>query len=96
MDLVHMATCSIRWAILWNTESIKIRQNQEKVVGGFWVVRIKTDCTPLEKNVCKCIHGVRIQRDVHKNQYVKVSANFFFFAFRLFCVHFNVENGSRS
>ena len=23
MDLVHMATCSIRWAILWSTESNK-------------------------------------------------------------------------
>ena len=23
MDLVHMATCSIHWAILWSTESIK-------------------------------------------------------------------------
>ena len=28
MDLVHMATCSIRWAILWSTESAKIKQNQ--------------------------------------------------------------------
>ena len=25
MALVHMATCSIHWAILWSTESIKIR-----------------------------------------------------------------------
>ena len=24
-----MATCCIRWAILWSTESIKIRQNQK-------------------------------------------------------------------
>ena len=23
MDLIHMATCTIRWAILWSTESIK-------------------------------------------------------------------------
>ena len=38
MDLVHMATCSIRWAILWSTESIKIRQNQEKDFGGFRIV----------------------------------------------------------
>ena len=36
MDLVHMATCSIHWAILWSTESIKIRQNQEKDFGGSW------------------------------------------------------------
>ena len=28
MDLVCMATCSIRWTILWSTESIKSRQNQ--------------------------------------------------------------------
>ena len=28
IDLVHMATCSIHWAILWSAESIKIRQNQ--------------------------------------------------------------------
>ena len=33
MDLVHMATCSIHWAILWSTESIDIRQNQEKDFG---------------------------------------------------------------
>ena len=39
MDLVHMATCPIRWAILWSTESVKIRQNQEKDFGGFGVVR---------------------------------------------------------
>ena len=37
MDLVHMATRSIRWAILWSTESIKIMQNQEKDFGGFGV-----------------------------------------------------------
>ena len=30
MDLVHMAACSIRWVILWNSESIKIRQNPRK------------------------------------------------------------------
>ena len=29
MDLVHMDTCSIRWAILWSTESIKIMQAVE-------------------------------------------------------------------
>ena len=44
MDLVHVATCSIHWAILWSTESIKIRQNQEKDFGGVgvvWVEEIK-------------------------------------------------------
>ena len=42
MDLVHMATCSVRWGyILWSTESIKIRQNQEKDFGGFGVVWVK-------------------------------------------------------
>ena len=33
MDLVHMATCSIRWPLLWSTESINIRQNQEENLG---------------------------------------------------------------
>ena len=40
MDMVHMATCSISWAILWSTESIKIRQNQEMDFGGFGVVGV--------------------------------------------------------
>ena len=40
MELVHMATCSIHWAILWSTESIKIRQNQEKDFGGFGVIGV--------------------------------------------------------
>ena len=37
MDLVHMATCtcSVCWAILWSTESIKIRQNQRVDFEGF-------------------------------------------------------------
>ena len=40
MDLVHMATCSIRASLLWSTESIKIRQNQGVDFGGFGVVRV--------------------------------------------------------
>ena len=35
MDLVHMATCSIHWAIMWSTESTKIGQNQDNYFGGF-------------------------------------------------------------
>ena len=35
MDLVHMAACSIRWAILWSTESNNTGQNQEKDFGAF-------------------------------------------------------------
>ena len=34
------ATCSIRWAILWITECIKIRSNKEKDFGGFGVVMV--------------------------------------------------------
>ncbi len=39
----YKCTCPIHWAILWSTESIKIRQNQEKDFGGFGVVRVKWD-----------------------------------------------------
>ena len=38
MDLVHMATCSIRWAIPWSTESAKIKQNQVVDFDGLGVV----------------------------------------------------------
>ena len=41
MDLVHMATCSIRWAILWSTEYTKIKQNQVVHFDGLGVVRVK-------------------------------------------------------
>ena len=40
MDLVHMATWPVRWATLWITESIKIRQNQNDFA-GFGVIRVK-------------------------------------------------------
>ena len=47
MDLVHMATCSIHWAILWSAESIKIRQNQVVDFDGLGVVRVDTvDLSP--------------------------------------------------
>ena len=40
MDLVvHTAACSIHWAILWSTEPITIRQNQEKVFRFEVVIR---------------------------------------------------------
>ena len=47
MDLVHMATYSIRWAILWSTESTKIKQNQVVELDGLGVVKV---------NIVKIIH----------------------------------------
>ena len=35
----HGKTCSIRWAILWSAESIKIRQNQGVDFNGLGIVR---------------------------------------------------------
>ena len=40
MDLVHMATCFIHWAILWRIESTKIKQNQGVDFDGIMVVMV--------------------------------------------------------
>ena len=45
MDLVHMATCSIRWAILRGTES-----NQVVDLDGLGAVKIKVQGEPIVGN----------------------------------------------
>ena len=60
MDLVDMATCSIRWDIPWSTESTKIhqnQQNQERLLEDLGVVWVKECSQEFKATNCYLLHS---------------------------------------
>ena len=68
MDLVHMATCSIRWAILWSTESNKSsRWSLMDLVHMAtcsirWAIPWSTESAKIKQNQVVDFDGLRVVR----------------------------------
>ena len=75
MDLVHMATCSIRWAILWSTESIKSsRRSLTDLVHMAtrsirWAILWRTESTKIKQNQVVDFDGLGVELELRVKGY---------------------------